>query len=309
MSRHRFPLHEQGKGFIHHRFWRDFIVMRRLPGFIVCLFCFCLSADLLAAADPDLPACAALAQPGKAPAALTLGLTELVSVPVADYAVKLARLSDSIEVCTEAAPLPRWAPWAKLERGYGWALFLLAFLLVLGACARLTPRKWWAHPSVLNLILLSLPTWLLGMALLLGFHALKGQTVVYDSLLSLRTAQAGQAVWLDPASARALQDELEARGLLLLGAPDRQRALDEVPLPTPEAQLAGKYRVHQPLNLREGPDVMAPRVRVLAKADEVAYLGERKADWWRVRASTGETGWVSSLWLRRTDETKLHRAN
>ncbi|WP_317203897.1 SH3 domain-containing protein [Janthinobacterium sp.] len=84
------------------------------------------------------------------------------------------------------------------------------------------------------------------------------------------------------------------------------------PLPSPLAQadpapLAGQpYRAHHDLNLRAGAGVDAPRIGVVPAGATVTPTGVRSGDWWQVKASVGgrdNTGWASSLWLRRITES------
>ena len=65
------------------------------------------------------------------------------------------------------------------------------------------------------------------------------------------------------------------------------------------------FRVHRDLNLRAAASVDAPRLALVPAGASVMPTGVRSGDWWEVRTvadGAASTGWVSSLWLRRTAE-------
>jgi len=71
--------------------------------------------------------------------------------------------------------------------------------------------------------------------------------------------------------------------------------------PTPGAP----FRVHRDLNLRADASTSAERLATIRAGSMVTPTGERRGDWWQIRASTDGrelTGWASSLWLRRKFE-------
>ena len=75
----------------------------------------------------------------------------------------------------------------------------------------------------------------------------------------------------------------------------------------PAPLAAGRtYHVFEDLNLRCASGIGARRVTVVPVGAMVTATGARDGDWWEVSAKVGGkyvTGWVSSLWLRRADET------
>jgi hypothetical protein len=89
---------------------------------------------------------------------------------------------------------------------------------------------------------------------------------------------------------------------------------DPLPPPTGPALahatplIAGhSYQAHEDLNLRSAGSVGSPRVAVVPGGALVVATGARDGDWWQVKAKVGtrtHTGWASSLWLRRTEESK-----
>lgn len=139
----------------------------------------------------------------------------------------------------------------------------LAATLVL-ACY-LTPAKWWHRPTLRNMSLVAAGTWTIGALVL---HAFGGPA----------RAAAAPAV---PATAVAA----------------------EAAAPAP-ADLT-PFRVHRDLNLRVAAGTGAARLATIPAGTMVTPTGIRSGDWWQVRAEadgTTQTGWASSLWLRRQAE-------
>lgn len=79
----------------------------------------------------------------------------------------------------------------------------------------------------------------------------------------------------------------------------------------PAVLTAGRtYHVFEDLNLRAASGTSARRVAVVPPGALVTATGAREGDWWEVGAKVGGkpvTGWVSSLWLRRSDELSTQR--
>jgi hypothetical protein len=77
-------------------------------------------------------------------------------------------------------------------------------------------------------------------------------------------------------------------------------------LPQAAEPIAGQpFQVHRDLNLRATAGVDAPRLLIVPAGATVTPTGMRSGDWWQIKASVGgreSTGWVSSLWLRRSGE-------
>ncbi|MBV7534306.1 SH3 domain-containing protein [Duganella sp. sic0402] len=98
--------------------------------------------------------------------------------------------------------------------------------------------------------------------------------------------------------------------LYALQAPASAIAAETPPTPAPRSAAmppaAGKpFRVHRDLNLRSAPGVHAPRMAVVPAGVEVTPTGVQDGDWWQISATlhgSENTGWVSSLWLRRSGE-------
>jgi hypothetical protein len=77
-------------------------------------------------------------------------------------------------------------------------------------------------------------------------------------------------------------------------------------LPQAVEPIAGQpFQVHRDLNLRATAGVDAPRLLIVPAGATVTPTGMRSGDWWQIKASVAgreSTGWVSSLWLRRSGE-------
>lgn len=90
--------------------------------------------------------------------------------------------------------------------------------------------------------------------------------------------------------------------------PPAQLVMLSVPMSAPVPGT--RYRVIDPLNLRETHGVRATRRLVLPAGTVVATTGAVDGDWWQVRArldGRAVEGWASSLWLRRADEGRAAR--
>lgn len=268
----------------------------------------------------DLPACEATA-PGMAQG-LSLGMVQPhASEHVLAYAGRLTLADPSLSICAESwsSLLPRWVPWAgALERGQGFVLFALAFVLTVAALWRLTPRHWWRRTTLVGLLAVGAGTWLLGLVLMAAFHAAGGQRLLYGTVVSLRLPQQAQPQWLDVAGARELEALLAQAGALPKPAaalpataaappsppppPAAAAPADAPPAPVAQPLPAGPYRVAHRLNLRTGPGVQHAHLITLPRGDEVQFDGAVQGDWWRIRSRAGQVGWSSSLWLRRPDE-------
>jgi hypothetical protein len=159
--------------------------------------------------------------------------------------------------------------------GHAWPIALAAYAaalaLTLVLAARLTPRHWWRRPTLRG-----------GAVLVFG-------TLVFGTLY---LALAGRP-----------QPALAALGTQPLAAPLPAATLPPALKKTPAP--GARYRVAAELNLRSGSGVHAARVAVLPPGSRVIASGAVDGDWWQVRARVDgrlQSGWTSSLWLRRSDE-------
>lgn len=264
-------------------------------------------AMALDASSIDPPPCDA-ATPGKT-SGLSLGIVQPGAAPtVLEYTARLTlQAPQAINICSETwgEVLPRWVPWAKaLERGYGFALFLLAFIAVIGLLYWKTPKHWWQRTTLVGVLSIGGLGWLLGIGLLAAFHALGGHKLLYGTVVSLHLPQDANIVWLDVANARELEAQLAQRQLLPAAVPATKSMLEAPVAASNSATVEpnGNYRTTHRLNLREAPGTAAPRIAVIAQGETLAYDGAREGDWWRMRTAAGQIGWSSSLWLRRPEE-------
>lgn len=284
----------------------------------------------------DLPACE-LSSPGQR-TGLSVGLVlPGASDHLLAYAARLTQSDPSLNICAEswASVLPRWVPWAsELERGHGWLLLVLAFVLVVTLLWRFTPRHWWQRTTLLGLLGVGAGTWLASVGLMAAFHGLGGQGLLYDNVVSLRVPQQASPLWLNLKGPRELEAQLAQLGLAPqltpptapkplaavpdatnTGAPAGSSTTTPAPAAGPNVSLAptgavantlqppGRYRVAHRLNLREGPGVQHRLQHTLPRGEVVEFDGQVQGDWWHLRTATGEQGWSSSLWLRRLDES------
>lgn len=143
--------------------------------------------------------------------------------------------------------------------------FAIGLALTLVLAAFLTPAGWWRRPNLRALALLVAGSWGIGSALL----------------------------WLAPVPAMAATPSPAIAGIAAIGAA----------LPA-----AGRsFHVFEHLNLRAASGTGARRVAIVPPGAVVTATGARAGDWWQVSVQVGGkqvTGWVSSLWLRRAEETK-----
>lgn len=147
-------------------------------------------------------------------------------------------------------------------------IYAAALFMTLVLASFLTPRGWWRRPTVRGAVIVGGGTWAIA-ALLLHFVA--AAPLPFSSALA-------------NASVTSLPEE---------------QAL-------PAEPFAGKpYRVHRDLNLRSEASVSSPRLAIVPAGASVTPTGEQRGDWWQVHATADgkvQTGWASSLWLRRRGE-------
>jgi len=266
------------------------------------------AADRPPASAIDLPPCE-VSSPGMVEG-LAVGIVQPHAAPdVLAFAARLAAVDPGLGVCSESwsAVVPRFVPWAgALERGYGFAAFGLGFVLAVLLLWALTPRQWWQRMTALGLLTVAGLTWVLGVALLAGFHALGGQRWVYGTVVSLRAPLQPVPAWHAVNGAREMEALLAQRGIdTTARAAPRTQAPAPAPAADPAAPArapAGMYRAFHRLALRTAPGVQAERVAVLPRGAEVTYDGAAHGDWWRIKTADGKVGWASSLWLRRPEE-------
>ncbi|MFS2008218.1 SH3 domain-containing protein [Duganella sp. CT11-25] len=144
--------------------------------------------------------------------------------------------------------------------------FTAGLAITLFLAAYLTPRSWWRRPNARALLIMVVGAWGLGSLILYAAHG----------------AHAAAAV------------------------PARAAAAEPPVIAAEAAPIAGKpFQVHRDLNLRVTAGVDSPRLVTVPAGATVTPTGMRSGDWWQIKASVAgrdNTGWVSSLWLRRSGE-------
>ena len=162
---------------------------------------------------------------------------------------------------------------------YAVGAFAAGLVITLFLAAYLTPRTWWRRPNARALFIMVAGAW--------GF----GSLILYATHGAANANATPVAVASAPAAA-ADTDDAQRR---------------------PVAAMAGwryavagqPFHVHRDLNLRAAPGVHAARIAIVPAGADATPTGTRDGDWWQIKAIIGgheTTGWVSSLWLRRSGE-------
>jgi hypothetical protein len=148
------------------------------------------------------------------------------------------------------------------------AAFAAGLVITLFLAAYLTPRQWWRRANARALLIMVVGAW--------GF----GSLILY-----------------------ATHGRVAGGPAPLPGATEAAAVVPAVPSSTP---IAGQpFAVHRDLNLRAAAGVHAARLVTVPAGAVVTPTGVRNGDWWQIKASVAgheSTGWVSSLWLRRSGE-------
>ena len=149
---------------------------------------------------------------------------------------------------------------------YAVAAFAAGLIITLFLAAYLTPRAWWRRPNARALFIMLAGAWGFGSVILYATHgAANAKTSI--------TAEA------NPANGPAAQWRYAVAGQ--------------------------PFHIHRDLNLRAAPGVHAARIAIVPAGADATPTGERDGDWWQIKAiidGREATGWVSSLWLRRSGE-------
>ena len=158
---------------------------------------------------------------------------------------------------------------------YALCAFATGLVITLFLAAYLTPNQWWRRANARALMIMVVGAW--------GF----GSLILY-AVQGTRPVAAGT---LEGAANRS--------------SPDMRTAASS-PTPLPPELITGKpFQVHRDLNVRTAAGVHAARLITVPAGATVTPTGVREGDWWQVTtgaAGREQTGWVSSLWLRRGGE-------
>ncbi|MYM25881.1 SH3 domain-containing protein [Duganella sp. FT135W] len=163
------------------------------------------------------------------------------------------------------------------------AAFAAGLVITLVLAAYFTPRSWWKRPNARALFIMVAGAWGFGSLILYATQApaaAMAQTrAEVDTPSGERTAPGTGCALAPPCGANAQVNHAAAAGQ--------------------------PFRVHRDLNLRAAPGVQAARVIVVPAGAIVTPTGQRDGDWWQISATIdghAQTGWASSLWLRRSSE-------
>lgn len=172
----------------------------------------------------------------------------------------------------------------QTDQYYGACAFLAGLAVTLVLASWLTPRAWWRRPTARNLFIVGAGTWAFG-SLILHFASTPLPQMAQAGLPSRFSPQA--ATFTPTSTAASAAPAATPAAMTIASAPQRS------------------YRVHRDLNLRAAASVEAPRLALVPAGASVTPTGVRSGDWWQVRTLADgkpNTGWVSSLWLRRAAE-------
>lgn len=194
--------------------------------------------------------------------------------------------------------------------------FAVGLALTWSLCAWLTPRSWWRRPNLRALGLSAAGAWGFGSLILAAVPvvALPVMALPAMPLSELALPMAALPVAAAPVSAAPVpvlpvvaastapqRSASPATTSGMAAGPSSARHGAET-----GAREPGKpFQVHRDLNLRASAGVDAPRLLTVPAGATVVATGQRHGDWWQITASVNghqRTGWVSSLWLRRSDE-------
>jgi hypothetical protein len=170
--------------------------------------------------------------------------------------------------------------------------FAAGLVITLFLAAYLTPRSWWRRPNARALLIMVTGAWAFGSLILYAVHG---------------SAQAGGIAATSATATGAASTKpdaiAEARALSAAAAAREAAATAGAKTAGP---IAGRpFVVHRDLNLRAAAGVHAARLVTVPAGATVTPSGIRSGDWWQIKARVDgreSTGWVSSLWLRRSGE-------
>ena len=158
---------------------------------------------------------------------------------------------------------------------YAACAFATGLVLTLFLAAYLTPNQWWRRANARALLIMVVGAWGFGSLIL---YAVQGTRPVAAGTLNYSANRAS--------------------------ATKSTTTSGVAPLP-PELIAGRPFQVHRDLNVRAAAGVHAARLITVPAGATVTPTGVREGDWWQVTTSANgreQTGWVSSLWLRRGGE-------
>ncbi|RFP16363.1 MULTISPECIES: SH3 domain-containing protein [unclassified Duganella] len=175
---------------------------------------------------------------------------------------------------------------------YAAGAFAAGLVITLFLAAYLTPRQWWRRPNARALLIMVVGAWGFGSLILYAVHGRQTENDVAIDSTTDRNAEA-----------RTLTAAVAAREAAARAAPASMARASSA---SASALIAGQsFAVHRDLNLRTAAGVHSARLVTVPAGATVTPTGARNGDWWQIKASVAgheNTGWVNSLWLRRSGE-------
>ncbi|MYM37751.1 SH3 domain-containing protein [Duganella qianjiadongensis] len=162
------------------------------------------------------------------------------------------------------------------------ATYLVALAATLVVAAYCTPRSWWRRLNLRALAFTLGGTLLFGHLFMPSLIPAPARAETSSNAATPPAAVDGMAGVASAITVQAVRREADADGL-----------------------ATQAFSVHRDLNLRRAAGVDARRVLTIPAGAVVSPTGLREGDWWQINACLHgkcNTGWVSSLWLRRHDE-------
>jgi hypothetical protein len=186
----------------------------------------------------------------------------------------------------------------EIAKLYSASAFAAGLAITLFLAAYLTPRSWWRRPNARALLIMVGGAWAIGSLIL---YAAPGKPAMAAST----SGATGGGSGADGSSGQGHGGSgIAAADAATVGAANA--AATAADLSRGDAPIAGRpFQVHRALNLRATAGVNAPRLITVPAGATVTPTGMRNGDWWQIKASVAgreSTGWVSSLWLRRSGE-------
>jgi hypothetical protein len=179
------------------------------------------------------------------------------------------------------------------------AAFAAGLIVTLFLAAYLTPRAWWRRPNARALLIMVAGAWGFGSLILYATHgAASAQAIPISADEARQQASAQPPLDADRASSRTSNGTGSSTGAGSGNGTGDVAAW-------PGAAAGRPFLVHRDLNLRAAPGVRAARLAIVPAGAEATPTGMRNGDWWQIKTSVNgreNTGWVSSLWLRRSGE-------
>lgn len=185
---------------------------------------------------------------------------------------------------------------------YAVAAFAAGLIVTLFLAAYLTPRDWWRRPNARALLIMVAGAWGFGSLILYATHGAGGAQA--STLAADKTRQQPSVQPPLGADRASSGTSATSSGKSASSGNDAGSDAGDVAADWPGA--AGRpFLVHRDLNLRAAPGVQAARLAIVPAGAEATPTGMRNGDWWQIKTSVNgreNTGWVSSLWLRRSGE-------